>query len=72
VQSTAPVGTKFTALDMKLNLLRPLFADGRELTATGTVTHRGRQLSISSTEVTNEDGKCVAIATGTTALSTPG
>ena len=71
VQSTAPVGTRFTALDMKLNLLRPLFADGRELTATGTVTHRGRQLSISSTEVTNEDGKCVAIATGTTMLSQP-
>jgi uncharacterized protein (TIGR00369 family) len=71
VQSTAPVGTKFTALDMKLNLLRPLFADGRQLTATGTVTHRGRQLSISSTEVTNEDGKCVAIATGTTMLSQP-
>ena len=56
---------------MKLNLLKPLFADGRELTATGTVTHRGRQLSILSTEVTNEDGKTVAIATGTTALSTP-
>jgi uncharacterized protein (TIGR00369 family) len=71
VQSTAPLGTKFTALDMKLNLLRPLIADGRELTATGTVTHRGRQLSISSTEVTNEDGKCVAIATGTTMLSQP-
>ena len=71
VQSTAPIGTRFTALDMKLNLLKPLFADGRELTATGTVTHRGRQLSISSTEVTNEDGKRVAIATGTTALSTP-
>jgi uncharacterized protein (TIGR00369 family) len=71
VQSTAPVGTRFTALDMKLNLLRPLFADGRELTATGTVTHRGRQLSISSTEVTNEDGKTVAIATGTTMLSQP-
>jgi uncharacterized protein (TIGR00369 family) len=71
VQSTAPLGTRFTALDMKLNLLRPLFADGRELTATATVTHRGRQLSISSTEVTNEDGKCVAIATGTTMLSHP-
>jgi uncharacterized protein (TIGR00369 family) len=71
VQSTAPVGTRFTALDMKLNLLRPLFADGRELSATGTVTHRGRQLSISSTEVTNEDGKVVAIATGTTMLSQP-
>src|SRR4051812_20373788 len=71
VQSTAPVGTKFTVLDMKLNLLRPLFTDGRDLTATGTVAHRGRQLSISSTEVTNEDGKCVAIATGTTMLSQP-
>lgn len=71
VQSTAPLGTKFTALDMKLNLLRPLFADGRKLGATGTVTHRGRQLSISSTEVVNEDGKRVAIATGTTMLSQP-
>ena len=29
VQSIAEVGTPFAALDMKLNVLRPVFPDGR-------------------------------------------
>jgi len=41
---------------MKLNLIRPVTPDGSRLTAVGTVIHRGRQLAISSTEITNERG----------------
>src|SRR5439155_20864790 len=68
VQTIAPAGTAFRALDMKLNLIRPVTPDGSELTAVGTVIHHGRQLAISSTEVTDARGKRVAVATGTTML----
>lgn len=68
VQSVAPAGTSFKALDMKLNIIRPVSPDGGELVATGTVIHRGRQLAISSAEVMNDRGKRVAVATGTTML----
>jgi uncharacterized protein (TIGR00369 family) len=68
VQTLAPAGTAFKALDLKLNLIRSASPDGGELRATGTVVHRGRQLAIANTEVVNEQGKRVALATGTTML----
>jgi uncharacterized protein (TIGR00369 family) len=67
VQSTAAAGTRFTALDIKVNMLRPIPLDGRELVATGTLLHRGRRLAISTGEVMRGDQR-VAVATGTTAL----
>jgi uncharacterized protein (TIGR00369 family) len=70
VQAVAGTGTRFTALDLKVNFLRPVDADGTDLSATGRVIHRGRRLTIATTEVTHL-GRPVAIATGTTAL-TPG
>lgn len=70
VQTIAPPGTAFKALDIKLNLIRPVATDGKELRAIATVLHRGRQLAISSTEIVNERGKRVAVATGTTMLGT--
>ena len=42
VQTTAADGTEFNALDIKVNFLRAVPADGRELCATGTVLHRGK------------------------------
>jgi uncharacterized protein (TIGR00369 family) len=71
VQTIAPAGTRFTALDMKLNILRAASPDGSEITATGTVTHRGRQLAIASADLQDARGRRVAIATGTTALERP-
>lgn len=68
VQTVPTRGTTYTALDLKVNFLRPVPPDGADLTATGTVLHRGRQLVISSAQVTH-GGKTVAIATGTTALA---
>jgi uncharacterized protein (TIGR00369 family) len=68
VQTIAPVGTSFTALDMKLNIIRPVQADGSELTARAQVVHRGRQLAISTTEVFDGRDKRVAVATGSTML----
>ena len=41
VQSAASAGTRFTALDLKVNFLRAVDADGTELLAKGKVVHRG-------------------------------
>ena len=68
VQATASRGTGFTALDVKMNFLRAVPADGRELLATGTVLHRGGRLAIATSEVTHGDVR-VAVLTGTTALA---
>jgi uncharacterized protein (TIGR00369 family) len=70
VQSTAPHGTGYTALDVKINFLRAVPADGRELQATGTVLHRGKRLAIATAEVLHGDHR-VAVLTGTTALTPP-
>jgi uncharacterized protein (TIGR00369 family) len=70
VQTIAPAGTGFTALDLKVNFLRPARAEGEELIATGAITHRGRKLSIANAVVTYR-GRRIAIATGTTALAPP-
>jgi uncharacterized protein (TIGR00369 family) len=69
VQTTASAGTQFTALDMKLNIIRPVRINSGELIATGTVIHRGRQLALSNSEIVDARGKRVAVATGTTMLA---
>lgn len=70
VQSTAPAGTAFAALDVKVNFLRAVQPDGRDLVATGTLLHAGRRLAIATAEVVQGDER-VAVSTGSTAL-TPG
>jgi uncharacterized protein (TIGR00369 family) len=70
VQTIAPAATGFTALDLKVNFLRPVRTEGGELIATGAITHRGRKLSIANAVVTYRDRR-IAIATGTTALAPP-
>ena len=70
VQTIAPAATGFTALDLKVNFLRPVRTEGGELIATGAITHRGRRLSIANAVVTYRDRR-IAIATGTTALAPP-
>jgi uncharacterized protein (TIGR00369 family) len=69
VQAAAGAGTRFSALDLKVNFLRPVDADGTELRAEGKVGHRGRRLVIADTTVSH-GGRTVATATGTTALHT--
>ena len=68
VQATASRGTRFTALDVKINFLRAVPADGQKLLATGTVLHRGKRLGIATSEVVDGDVR-VAVLTGTTALT---
>jgi uncharacterized protein (TIGR00369 family) len=69
-QAAAGAGTRFRALDLKVNFLRAVDADGTELRAEGKVRHRGRRLVIADTTVTH-GGRTVATATGTTGVTPP-
>jgi len=60
----------FTALDIKINFLRPVPADGQHIVATGTVQHRGKRLAIATSELMHGDVR-VAVLTGSTALMPP-
>ena len=50
-------------LDLKVNFLRPVMPDGRTITATANVVHRGRTLLLSECDIVNADGKVVVKAT---------
>jgi uncharacterized protein (TIGR00369 family) len=64
VFSTAEPGTAIATLDFKINYLRPVFPDGEDLTARARILHRGRTLVIAAADITNSEGKPVALATG--------
>lgn len=71
IQTTAPAGTAVAAIDLKVNFLRPVLPDGRELRAHGRIRHAGRTITVAEAEVLNADGKPVAVATGS-AMVLPG
>ena len=62
--STAAADTAVAPLDFKVNYLRPVFPDGKDLIARARILHRGRTLVIAAVEITNSEGKQVALATG--------
>jgi uncharacterized protein (TIGR00369 family) len=68
VQTTIPAGTAFAPVDLKVYFLRPGSPDGRDLTARGTMIHRGRSIAIGTSEVFDADGKKVAVATGSAVI----
>lgn len=61
--STLEEGQLFTTVDLRINFLRPV-RTGR-LEAIGRVVHRGRNMGMSESEVSNEDGDLVAKLAGT-------
>ncbi|HEY5650398.1 MAG TPA: PaaI family thioesterase [Acidimicrobiia bacterium] len=63
-----PAGSMYANLDLKVQFVRPVFADGSELTARGFVTHRGRSIMIAGVEVVNAEGKTVLHGTGSAAV----
>lgn len=65
VQTTVADGRAFAPVDLRVNFLRPVPPDGRELTASATVFHRGRTMAYTRADVLNEDSKIVAMATST-------
>lgn len=64
VASTVPAGTAYSPLDMKLHFLRPVHPDGRRLAARAKVIHRGRTIAVVSCEVTDDQSRVVAQASG--------
>lgn len=71
IQTAAPPGAALAAIDLKVNFLRPVPPDGRELVAHGRVRHAGRTISVAEAEVVSADGRPVALATGS-AMVLPG
>jgi uncharacterized protein (TIGR00369 family) len=62
--STVEAGTAVASLDLKVNYLRPVFPDGEPMVAKARLIHRGRTLAIVAVQITNAEGKQVALATG--------
>ena len=68
IQTTAAPGTAMATMDLKVNFLRPVLPDGRELRAHGRVRHAGRTIRVAEAEVFDADGKAAALATGSAML----
>jgi uncharacterized protein (TIGR00369 family) len=71
VTTTLEPGTSFGTLDLKVNFLRPVMPDGRELLAQARVVHRGRTIAVTTADLEDADGKRVAMATSS-AMILPG
>jgi uncharacterized protein (TIGR00369 family) len=69
VTTTLPAGTSFATLDLRMNFLRPVIPDGRDLVARATVEQRGRTIAVSTARIDDADGKRVAMATGSAMIS---
>jgi uncharacterized protein (TIGR00369 family) len=69
VLTTLPPGASFGTLDLKVNFLRPVTPDGRELVARATVEQRGRTIAVTTCRLDDADGKRVAMATGSAMIS---
>lgn len=64
VTSTLPPATSFGPLNLKVDFLRPVNPDGRDLVASATVVRRGRTIAVTTAGIDDADGNTVAIATG--------
>ena len=71
VMTTVPAGTSFGTLDLKVNFLRLVTPDGRDLVARATVEQRGRTIAVTTCWIDDADGKRVAMASGS-AMILPG
>jgi uncharacterized protein (TIGR00369 family) len=69
VLTTLPPGASFGTLDLKVNFLRPVTPDGRDLVARATVEQRGRTIAVTTCRVDDAEGKRIAMATGSAMIS---
>jgi uncharacterized protein (TIGR00369 family) len=67
-QTTLAAGERMASVDIKVNFLRPLAGDGSVIEARARVVHRGRSLAVSTAEIVGQDGRTVALATGSAAM----
>ena len=65
VNSTLKVGTAYTTLELKINLVRPVTADTGPMRCEGRIVHRGRQTATAEGRLLDAAGKLYAHATTT-------
>jgi uncharacterized protein (TIGR00369 family) len=71
IQTQLAPGIALAPVDLKVNYLRPLTADGRLARGRGELVHAGRRVAVAGAKVLDADGRTVAVATGS-ALLLPG
>jgi uncharacterized protein (TIGR00369 family) len=54
----------FWPIELKLNYLRPLTADGRQAYAHARVVNAGRRFVVAGAEVRDADDRLIAVASG--------
>jgi uncharacterized protein (TIGR00369 family) len=65
INSTTPAGKRFTTLELKVNLTRPLTTAANPLRCEGKVIHVGGRTAISEASIRGGDGKLYAHGTTT-------
>lgn len=60
INSTTPAGKRFTTLELKVNLTRPLTTAANPLRCEGKAIHVGGRTAISEARITGGDGKLYA------------
>jgi uncharacterized protein (TIGR00369 family) len=66
VHTTLPLGSAYSTLETKFNLVRTITADTGEIRAEGVVIHRGRRVATAEGRITRaSDGKLLAHGTST-------
>ena len=65
VHSTLPAGAGYTTLELKVNLLRPIFISTGRLTCEGKTIHVGGRIATAEARLTDEGGKLYGHATTT-------
>jgi len=65
INSTTPAGKRFTTLELKLNLTRPLTVASGEVRCEARVIHVGRQTAVSEARIVDQNGKLCAHGTTT-------
>jgi uncharacterized protein (TIGR00369 family) len=69
VRSALPPTTAVAPVEVKINFLRPLRSDGCLARAQGRLVHAGRRIAVGTAEVTDADGRMIAILSGSALLS---
>jgi len=71
VQTVAPAGTAIAPTDLRVQFIRPVAPDGKLIIARAEVVHRGRAMVVTRCDVRSQEGKLLALASGS-ALLLPG
>jgi uncharacterized protein (TIGR00369 family) len=57
-----------TPLDLKVQFVRPAWPDGKKLRCEARVVHQGRSFAAAQAEITQENGKVIALATSSATI----